>query len=167
MIEQGPQVSWKDFDKWYHGLSREERIMGGHGQWPEGTPQVFIELNTKTTPEDILLASIFGEKLPTEEILARPDNYLEIQAEESRKRLEAHGGKLLKERVEETLASLTDRERFVMRLRFGLEDGRTRTQAQIGLEIGFSPRTVGRIERKALTKLRNPLRAKPLKDYLA
>lgn len=156
-LSQKPQVTWKEYDNWRSSLTREQRIAGGaHGQWPEGTPQVFIDLTSKITPEERLLHSIFGEKDSIEEILARPADYLAIKEEESRKRMEARGGKLLKEQVEEVLGSLTERESKVMRLRFGLEDGRSRTLAQVGQEIGRSRWTVGRIERRALQKLRHP-----------
>ena len=64
--------------------------------------------------------------------------------------------RLFKEQVEEALGSLTERERKVISLRKGLDDGRSRTQAQVGQEIGRSRWTVGRIERRALRKLRHP-----------
>jgi RNA polymerase sigma factor (sigma-70 family) len=164
MVEQGPQVTWKEYDSWRASLTRDQRIMGGaHGQWPEGTPQVFIDLEARITVEERLLGSIFGERGPSvEEILTRPADYLERQKEV---RQSSH--RLLKEQVEDVLATLTEKENKVMRLRFGLEDGHFRTQAQVGQEIGRSRWTAGRIEKRALQKLRRPSTVQPLKDYLA
>ena len=62
----------------------------------------------------------------------------------------------LKAQVEEVMSTLTTRERRVLELRFGLEDGRSRTQIEAGKEIGRSRWTVGRIERRAIRKLRHP-----------
>ncbi len=73
---------------------------------------------------------------------------------------------LLKETVEEVLSSLTLRERRVLQLRFGLEDGRSRTLEEVGREFGVTRERIRQIEAKALRKLRHPSRAKRLKDYL-
>ena len=137
---------------------------GAHGPWPEGTPQVFIDLTNKITPEERLLHSIFGDKDSIEEILARPADYRAIKEEESRRRMEARGGKSLKEQVEDVLDSLTERERKVMYSRFGLNDGRSKTLAEVGQEIGRSRWTAGRIEKRALRKLRHPSRLQVLRD---
>ncbi|MDO8491188.1 MAG: RNA polymerase sigma factor RpoD [Dehalococcoidia bacterium] len=79
---------------------------------------------------------------------------------------EAASHLLLKEQVEEVLGSLTPRERRVLQLRFGLEDGRTRTLEEVGREFGVTRERIRQIEAKALRKLRHPSRSKRLKDFL-
>ncbi|MBQ1950674.1 MAG: RNA polymerase sigma factor RpoD [Clostridia bacterium] len=73
---------------------------------------------------------------------------------------------LLKEQLEDVLASLTDREAKVLRLRFGLEDGRPRTLEEVGKEFDVTRERIRQIEAKALRKLRHPSRSKKLKDFL-
>jgi RNA polymerase primary sigma factor len=79
---------------------------------------------------------------------------------------DAASHQLLKEQVEDVLASLTGRERRVLQLRFGLEDGRSRTLEEVGREFGVTRERIRQIEAKALRKLRHPSRSKKLKDYL-
>ncbi len=79
---------------------------------------------------------------------------------------EAASHQLLKEQVEDVLASLTGRERRVLQLRFGLDDGRSRTLEEVGKEFGVTRERIRQIEAKALRKLRHPSRSKKLKDYL-
>ncbi|MBQ5347565.1 MAG: RNA polymerase sigma factor RpoD [Ruminococcus sp.] len=73
---------------------------------------------------------------------------------------------LLKEQLEEVLATLTPREAKVLRLRFGLEDGKSRTLEEVGSEFKVTRERIRQIEAKALRKLRHPSRSKKLKDYL-
>ncbi|MDD2422037.1 MAG: RNA polymerase sigma factor RpoD [Heliobacteriaceae bacterium] len=73
---------------------------------------------------------------------------------------------LLKEQLEEVLDTLTPREMKVLRLRFGLDDGRSRTLEEVGQEFGVTRERIRQIEAKALRKLRHPSRSKKLKDYL-
>lgn len=73
---------------------------------------------------------------------------------------------LLKEHMEEVLATLSDREKKVLILRFGLEDGRPRTLEEVGAQFGVTRERIRQIEAKALRKLRHPSRSKKLKDYL-
>jgi len=79
---------------------------------------------------------------------------------------DAASHKLLKEQVESVLEGLTGRERRVLQLRFGLEDGRTRTLEEVGREFNVTRERIRQIEAKALRKLRHPSRSRKLKDYL-
>jgi RNA polymerase primary sigma factor len=79
---------------------------------------------------------------------------------------EAASHQLLKEQVEAVLDSLTGRERRVLQLRFGLEDGRSRTLEEVGREFNVTRERIRQIEAKALRKLRHPSRSRKLKDYL-
>ena len=73
---------------------------------------------------------------------------------------------VLKEQLEEVLETLTEREQKVLKLRFGLEDGRARTLEEVGKEFDVTRERIRQIEAKALRKLRHPSRSKKLKDYL-
>src|SRR3954469_1021963 len=79
---------------------------------------------------------------------------------------EAASHQLLKEQVEAVLDSLSGRERRVLQLRFGLEDGRARTLEEVGKEFNVTRERIRQIEAKALRKLRHPSRSRKLKDYL-
>lgn len=73
---------------------------------------------------------------------------------------------LLREQLDEVLSTLTDREQKVLRLRFGLDDGRARTLEEVGYAFGVTRERIRQIEAKTLRKLRHPNRSKKLKDYL-
>ncbi len=79
---------------------------------------------------------------------------------------EAASFSLLKEQLEDVLNTLTDREEEVLRLRFGLDDGKARTLEEVGRVFGVTRERIRQIEAKALRKLRHPSRSKKLKDYL-
>ncbi|MCF8018871.1 RNA polymerase major sigma-43 factor (sigma-A) [Petrocella atlantisensis] len=79
---------------------------------------------------------------------------------------EAAAFTLLKEQLVEVLDTLTDREQKVLRLRFGLDDGRARTLEEVGKEFNVTRERIRQIEAKALRKLRHPSRSRKLKDYL-
>ena len=79
---------------------------------------------------------------------------------------EAAAYSLLKDQIEEALESLNEREQKVLKLRFGLEDGRARTLEEVGKEFDVTRERIRQIEAKALRKLRHPSRSKKLRDYL-
>lgn len=79
---------------------------------------------------------------------------------------EAAAFTLLREQLEEVLSTLTEREQKVLKLRFGLEDGRARTLEEVGKEFKVTRERIRQIEAKALRKLRHPSRSRKLKDYL-
>jgi RNA polymerase primary sigma factor len=80
--------------------------------------------------------------------------------------LEVAARQLLQEDVQDVLASLTSRERRVLQLRFGLEDGRSRTLEEVGREFGVTRERIRQIEAKALRKLRHPSRSGKLREYM-
>jgi len=79
---------------------------------------------------------------------------------------DAASKQLLKEQIDGVLSSLTPREQRVLQLRFGLEDGRSRTLEEVGKEFKVTRERIRQIEAKALRKLRHPSRSRKLKDYL-
>ncbi|GAI17092.1 unnamed protein product, partial [marine sediment metagenome] len=79
---------------------------------------------------------------------------------------DAASRELLKLQLNKVLSELTDRERRVIMLRFGLEDGRARTLEEVGREFNVTRERIRQIEAKALRKLRHPSRSRKLKDYL-
>lgn len=79
---------------------------------------------------------------------------------------EAAAATLLKEQLDEVLSTLTEREQKVLRLRFGMNDGRARTLEEVGKEFDVTRERIRQIEAKALRKLRHPSRSRKLKDYL-
>jgi RNA polymerase primary sigma factor len=79
---------------------------------------------------------------------------------------DAASRKMLKEQMDDVLGTLSDRERQVLAMRFGLDDGRTRTLEEVGKAFGVTRERIRQIEAKALRKLRHPSRSKKLKDYL-
>ncbi len=89
-----------------------------------------------------------------------------IKDEEALAPAEAASSFLLREQLEDVLSTLTPREKKVLQLRFGLEDGRSRTLEEVGQVFGVTRERIRQIEAKALRKLRHPSRSKKLKDYL-
>ncbi|HOL17412.1 MAG TPA: RNA polymerase sigma factor RpoD [Bacillota bacterium] len=89
-----------------------------------------------------------------------------IEDQDAQAPAEAAAFELLKEQLEDVLDTLTPREEKVLRLRFGLDDGRTRTLEEVGQHFDVTRERIRQIEAKALRKLRHPMRSKRLKDYL-
>ena len=79
---------------------------------------------------------------------------------------EAASDSMLREQLDQVLDSLADRERKVIKFRFGLEDGHPRTLEEVGREFGVTRERIRQIESKTLAKLRHPSRSGRLKDYM-
>ena len=90
-----------------------------------------------------------------------------IPDEDASEPSEAASATLLKEQLVDVLGTLTPREEKVLKLRFGIEDGRTRTLEEVGKEFNVTRERIRQIEAKALRKLRHPSRSKKLKDFLS
>ncbi|MBP2017563.1 RNA polymerase primary sigma factor [Symbiobacterium terraclitae] len=145
------------------------------------TRQLVQELGREPTPEEIAehmdisvervreIQKIAQEPVSLETPIGEEeDSHLGdfIEDHEAPAPAEAASFTLLKEQLEEVLESLTPREEKVLRLRFGLDDGRARTLEEVGQVFGVTRERIRQIEAKALRKLRHPSRSRKLKDYL-
>lgn len=123
-----------------------------------GIPAERVEEVFKMTQEPISLETPIGED---------KDSHLSDFIEDRKATpAEVASHLLLKEQIEEVLDGLTERERKVLQLRFGLEDGRSRTLEEVGREFEVTRERIRQIEAKALRKLRYPTRSTKLRDYL-
>ena len=143
--------------------------------------QLLQELGREPTPEEIAKEMNISEdkvreimKIAQEPVsLETPigeeeDSHLGdfIEDQEARAPAEEASFTLLREQLDEVLKTLTEREQRVLRLRFGLDDGRARTLEEVGQKFGVTRERIRQIEAKTLRKLRHPSRSKKLKDYL-
>ncbi|NLZ38022.1 MAG: RNA polymerase sigma factor RpoD [Firmicutes bacterium] len=143
--------------------------------------QLVQELGREPTPEEIAEVMGISEERVREilKIAQEPvsletpigeedDSHLGdfIEDTEVQAPAEAAAFELLKEQLDDVLETLTPREKKVLTLRFGLEDGRSRTLEEVGQVFGVTRERIRQIEAKALRKLRHPMRSKRLKDYL-
>ena len=137
----------------------------GHDPTPEETaeemnmPAERVREILKIAQEPVSLETPIGEE---------EDSHLGdfIPDEDASEPAEAASFTLLKEQLVEVLSTLTPREEKVLKLRFGIEDGRTRTLEEVGKEFNVTRERIRQIEAKALRKLRHPSRSKKLKDFL-
>ena len=137
----------------------------GHDPSPEetaeemGMPVEKVREILKIAQEPVSLETPIGEE---------EDSHLGdfIPDEDASEPAEAASFTLLKEQLVEVLSTLTPREEKVLKLRFGIEDGRTRTLEEVGKEFNVTRERIRQIEAKALRKLRHPSRSKKLKDFL-
>ena len=138
----------------------------GHDPSPEetaeemGMPVEKVREILKIAQEPVSLEAPIGEE---------EDSHLGdfIPDEDASEPSEAASFTLLKEQLVDVLSTLTPREEKVLRLRFGIEDGRTRTLEEVGKEFNVTRERIRQIEAKALRKLRHPSRSKKLKDFLS
>jgi len=148
-------------------LKVSRRLAQEHGREPtpkeigegmELTPEKVREI-VKVAQLPISLESPIGEE---------EDSHLGDFIEDRRALppVDAATKRLLKEQINEVLSTLTPREQRVLQLRFGLEDGRSRTLEEVGKEFNVTRERIRQIEAKALRKLRHPSRSRKLKDYL-
>ena len=143
--------------------------------------QLMAELGREPTPEEIAqrmeitvdrvheIMKIAQEPVSLETPIGEEeDSHLGdfIPDDEATAPVDAAAFVLLREQLDDVLDTLTDREQRVLRLRFGLEDGRARTLEEVGQEFGVTRERIRQIEAKALRKLRHPSRSKRLKDFL-
>ena len=143
--------------------------------------QLLQELGREPTPEEIAeemnmpvervreILKIFQEPVSLETPIGEEeDSHLGdfIQDDNVPVPADAAAFSLLKEQLNEVLGTLTEREQKVLRLRFGLDDGRARTLEEVGKEFNVTRERIRQIEAKALRKLRHPSRSRKLKDYL-
>ena len=138
----------------------------GHDPSPEetaeemGMPVEKVREILKIAQEPVSLETPIGEE---------EDSHLGdfIPDEDASEPSEAASFTLLKEQLVDVMSTLTPREEKVLRLRFGIEDGRTRTLEEVGKEFNVTRERIRQIEAKALRKLRHPSRSKKLKDFLS
>ncbi|GAX91503.1 RNA polymerase sigma factor RpoD [Effusibacillus lacus] len=143
--------------------------------------QLLQELGREPTPEEIAIEMEMSPEKVREimKIAQEPvsletpigeedDSHLGdfIEDQDALAPADAAAYELLKEQLEDVLDTLTEREENVLRLRFGLDDGRTRTLEEVGKVFGVTRERIRQIEAKALRKLRHPSRSKRLKDFL-
>ena len=146
-------------------ISRQLLQELGHDPTPEeiaedmGMPVEKVREILKIAQEPVSLETPIGEE---------DDSHLGdfIPDEDASEPAEAASFALLKEQLSDVLGTLTPREEKVLRLRFGIEDGRTRTLEEVGREFNVTRERIRQIEAKALRKLRHPSRSKKLKDFL-
>ena len=138
----------------------------GHDPSPEetaeemGMPVEKVREILKIAQEPVSLETPIGEE---------EDSHLGdfIEDDTASEPSEAASFTLLKEQLVDVMSTLTPREEKVLRLRFGIEDGRTRTLEEVGKEFNVTRERIRQIEAKALRKLRHPSRSKKLKDFLS
>ncbi|MBI4059013.1 hypothetical protein HY404_02105 [Candidatus Microgenomates bacterium] len=173
---------WQEFFNWEASMTEEERnTRRKDGRWPEGTPQAYIDLQTKLTAEDKLLMNIFEDYPDFQEIVNRPADYLAKQDEERQERQRVRMAKQvgeavdtslsyeeikakynekypegIKDEVKEVLGILTERENLIIHRYFGLFTGRPEELEVIAQSMNISPDEVEQSLTRALEKLRHP-----------
>ena len=145
----------------------QRQLLQEHGRDPKpeelakemDMPEEKIREIMKIAQEPVSLETPIGEEEDSHLGDFIPDDDAQAPAE-------AAAYSLLKEQLEDVLDTLNEREQKVLKLRFGLDDGRPRTLEEVGKEFDVTRERIRQIEAKALRKLRHPSRSKKLKDYL-
>ena len=124
-----------------------------------GVPTERVSEIIRIAPEPLSLETPIGEE---------EDSHLAdfIEDQEAISPAEAASNMILREKIDEALSNLTPRERDVLRMRFGLDDGYSRTLEEVGKHFNVTRERIRQIEAKALKKLRHPSRSRKLRDYL-
>lgn len=149
-----------------HTLVRvRERLVDELGREPRSED---IARVMEITPERVReISKMSQEPLSLETPVGADDGHIgDFLKDEQASTADAASRQVLKDEVKDVLSDLTDRERRVLELRFGLQDGRSRTLMQVGREFALTRERIRQIEGKALRKLRNGPRSKMLREYL-
>lgn len=148
-------------------LRQQRRLIQEFGREPNSEELAFSMEQTPDKVREILRVSQEPVSLETP-IGEEEDSHLGdfIEDRSALAPIDAASYQLLKEQVEEVLYTLSDRERRVVELRFGLTDGRSRTLEEVGRTFGVTRERIRQIEAKSLRKLRHPTRARKLRDFL-
>jgi RNA polymerase primary sigma factor len=146
-------------------VSRQLQQELGHEPTPEEIAQKMeipvdkVREIQKISQEPVSLETPIGEEEDSHLGDFIQDDNVPVPAEEA-------ASTILKENLVEVLSTLTDREQKVLRLRFGLDDGRARTLEEVGKQFEVTRERIRQIEAKALRKLRHPSRSRKLRDFL-
>jgi RNA polymerase primary sigma factor len=148
-------------------LRQQRRLIQEFGREPNSEELAYSMEQTPEKVREILRVSQEPVSLETP-IGEEEDSHLGdfIEDKSALAPIDAASYQLLKEQVEEVLYTLSDRERRVVELRFGLTDGRSRTLEEVGRTFGVTRERIRQIEAKSLRKLRHPTRARKLRDFL-
>jgi RNA polymerase primary sigma factor len=171
--EPTPEEVWKALEETtpetiHKVLHHYDRLLQEYGREP--TPEEIAKAIGAVTPEKVEeILKLSQEPISLETPIGEEeDSHLAdfIEDRSAPAPAEAASYQLLKEQIEDVLSTLTERERRVLQLRFGLEDGRSRTLEEVGREFNVTRERIRQIEAKALRKLRHPSRSKKLRDFL-
>jgi len=166
------QISFMAMEYKWHGFITD---LAGNQKLLGKIKEYFLEyesMNPKDneTVKDVLRKykglSLYLRKSPGNKLLGLTRNDLSELVYYTSMTREKKRGEVLKDFIDEIVGTLTPREQRVLQLRFGLEDGRSRTLEEVGKEFDVSRERIRQIEAKALRKLRHPSRSRKLKDFL-
>ncbi len=145
-----------------------QRLWREHGREPT-KGELILEMGVSPGKFDMLLKVTSGDMISLETPIGEEGSILGdfIEDKSSPKPEEQAMGILLGEQLKKAMESLTPRERRVIETRFGLDDGRSKTLEDVGIEFGLTKERIRQIEKEALAKLRHRSRSRGLSDYLS